>query len=209
LSRRYPAESVTMGRKSVGRARGRTFLHFFANLHSLWILDIFFSIDAMDEMGIRAAAGIAWFLPESGCPRDPGVPHYVLDGGSGGGGGHFPASPKSKSRPDSASRRRRRRRHVSAKVVEDGVDVIDIEDEDHSFTSFFVGMGEQSTSAASSSTNSSEASEVKRPMVQPTFNGKQCPSYCRLSSSVYYPLFFSCVPGLKVLGGVESAKVLF
>ena len=107
-------------------------------------------------LGVARTAGIAWFLPESHVEvmRPP-----------------VAASPEPpKARPHSGaaptpSRRRRRHHHRrSAAKDNDGVNVIDIEDEDHSFTSFFVGVG-KSKSAGTNSSSSSEASEVKRPMV--------------------------------------------
>ena len=108
-------------------------------------------------LGVARTAGIAWFLPESHVEvvRPPAA-----------------ASPEPpKARPHSGaaptpSRRRRRHHHRRSAAAKDndGVDVIDIEDEDHSFTSFFVGVG-KSTGGGTNSSSSSEASEVKRPMV--------------------------------------------
>ena len=102
-------------------------------------------------LGVARTAGIAWFLPEShvevmASPEPPKPPRP-----------HSGVAP-------TPSRRRRRHHRRSAAKDNDGVNVIDIEDEDHSFTSFFVGVGK--STGGTNSSSSSEASEVKRPMVQ-------------------------------------------
>ena len=105
-------------------------------------------------LGVARTAGIAWFLPESHVEvmQRPAA---------------SPEPPKARPHPGVAptpSRRRRRHHRRSAAKDNDGVNVIDIEDEDHSFTSFFVGVGK--STGGTNSSSSSEASEVKRPMVQ-------------------------------------------
>ena len=120
----------------------------------------------MDEVAVAVGgaktAGIAWFLPESHVENVPVSTH---------------PQPHSKtSRPYSGAAHRRRRRRRSTKD-NDGVNVIDIEDEDHSFASFFVGVGNAKSAAAAASSaanssSSSEASEVKRPMVPLLVGGR-------------------------------------
>ncbi len=134
----------------------------------------------MDELGNRMA-GIAWFLPENGSLSVDGASQICAPSGGGGVHPQYMASPVSDKNKNGgvaltsspyavASRRRRRRRHNSTKAVEDGVDVIDIEDEDHSFTSFFVGVRQhKSNKIAAGAAQRNGIGEIKRPMVHTRF----------------------------------------
>ena len=119
-------------------------------------------------MDHQRAQGISWFLPEDCCPISPSL--NVLSSSSNSSSSSTsssvnPLPPICNSDLESPLGKHKRRRRIrydvissrgdSLKKMEEVVDVIDIEDEDHSFTSFFVEM----------EVNSEMPACVKRPMV--------------------------------------------
>lgn len=104
-------------------------------------------------MDHQRAQGISWFLPEDTsccCSISPSPRHVSSSSSSSTVNPLPPIYGSSVESPLGKHKRRRRVRSDAAgfkdaatatlKTMEEVVDVIDIEDEDHSFTSFFVEM---------------------------------------------------------------------